>query len=609
MYKPPLPLATVLTTVSLLCVWSESTARAQLPPVPRELARWLQPQQWERDTEGPILSLGEMGRFDDKHVFAPCVAHEEGMFRMWYSGARGAVAERVFRLGLATSEDGRRFQRSSADPVFEFGDEARSVLTPTLLRKPDGSLLREDGQLRMWFSSTDFSSGDGTHTLHETRSRDGMEWEPPSPALLSGVYAPTILKEGAEYRMWYTDVESEPWVIRRATSRDGRGWSVRAEPVLVVDQAWEQGRLFYPTVLKADGVSLMWYGSYWSAQPQKTALGMAASLDGIRWYKNPRNPVLTPEESRPWESHYTTSQSVLRLEDGGFRIWYASRTKPPFVHKYFAINTARWSGPLAASQALGVSNEGSAPRAHLRGPLSSDDLRSAETPGVGRDEASAKSWLVVLIGGFASDPTPRQIDGTARRGEGNSGMYRLRGDLMGEGIAAEYFNWNGTRGGQSKSTEAPMAGGIVRFLRERRAAHPEEALVIVGNSWGGHTAWEVCESLSREPAIPVELVVFLDPSSAARAPRPQELPANVRQAVNYYTHNLIGWREWPNEERIENIDLGDPERGFLRENGPRYDAAFDMKAHISAEWDEHIHRDIRERIARLIRPSEAAEDK
>jgi hypothetical protein len=26
-------------------------------------------------------------------------------------------------------------------------------------------------------------------------------------------------------------------------------------------------------------------------------------------------------------------------------MWYASRKQPPFVNKYFAINTARWAGP------------------------------------------------------------------------------------------------------------------------------------------------------------------------------------------------------------------------------------------------------------------------
>jgi hypothetical protein len=196
----------------------------------------------------------------------------------------------------------------------------------------------------MWFSSTDFSGKTGLHTLHETFSEDGVQWLGPSGPLLKSAYAPTIFKEGSSYEMWYTDVSADPWVFRYAESPDGRQWRVHGEPVLGLDQDWERGRLFYPTVVKAGDVYLMWYGSYWRQQRNKTALGFAVSLDGRTWYKNPHNPVFTPDSDRAWESHYTTSQSVLPLADGGWRIWYASRKKPPFVNKYFAIGTATWDG-------------------------------------------------------------------------------------------------------------------------------------------------------------------------------------------------------------------------------------------------------------------------
>jgi dienelactone hydrolase len=98
-------------------------------------------------------------------------------------------------------------------------------------------------------------------------------------------------------------------------------------------------------VLKIGGAYLMWYGSYWTGRPDTTALGFAVSLDGMRWYKHPRNPVFRPDPDRPWESHYVTSQSIMRLPEGGFRIWYASRSQPPFVNKYYAINTACWLDP------------------------------------------------------------------------------------------------------------------------------------------------------------------------------------------------------------------------------------------------------------------------
>jgi predicted GH43/DUF377 family glycosyl hydrolase len=170
---------------------------------------------------------------------------------------------------------------------------------------------------------------------------------PPSEPLLENVYAPTVIKEGDRYRMWFTDVRKEPWRFKYAVSFDGMEWSVNEEPVLALDQEWEHQRLFYPTVLKRKDQYLMWYGSY-SNKPDEemtTALGFAKSADGIHWEKEPGNPVFGPEPKHGWESHYTTSQSILQLPDGSLRIWYASRSKPPFVHKYFAVGTARMASP------------------------------------------------------------------------------------------------------------------------------------------------------------------------------------------------------------------------------------------------------------------------
>ncbi len=306
-----------------------------------KLQSWLRsPQEWQRDTDGPIVSLGDEEDFDSRHIFAPMVALEDGMYRLWYCGSTGSVQQRVFQLGLATSRDGREFKKSAENPVYSFGDGKHSVLTPTLLRNPDGSTLRDSKTLRMWFSSTWFEGDSTLHTLHEATSIDGVRWSKPSSPLLKNVYAPTVIKDGDEYRMWYTDVSKDPWIIRHASSPDGRRWSVTRDPCLVIDQKWEKTRLLYPTVLKIDGVFLMWYGSYWSARGRTTALGFAASLDGLKWVKHEQNPVLRPDPARSWESNYVTSQSIIRLSDGSLRIWYASRKKPPFVNKYFAINTA-----------------------------------------------------------------------------------------------------------------------------------------------------------------------------------------------------------------------------------------------------------------------------
>ncbi len=207
---------------------------------------------------------------------------------------------------------------------------------------------------------------------------------------------------------------------------------------------------------------------------------------------------------------------------------------------------------------------------------------------------------VILIGGIDSDPTPQQITGTTPRGQGQSGLYQLAGDLADQGLSTEYFNWNGTRAGKFKE-KPPSAAGIAQFIKARRISHPAERLAIIANSWGGHTAWEVCEELC-EPEIPIEMAVFLDPSSTGRSktPRPAQLPRCIKAARNYYTRNVFGWREWPDELRLVNVDLGDAKLGFLVPGGPRYDATFDARAHIAAEWDPRIHREITNAVVELL---------
>ena len=208
---------------------------------------------------------------------------------------------------------------------------------------------------------------------------------------------------------------------------------------------------------------------------------------------------------------------------------------------------------------------------------------------------------VILIGGIDSDPTPEQIAGTAPRGQGQSGMYQLAGDLAQQGLATEYFNWNGSRAGQI-TDKPPLSAGISQFIQERHATRPTEQLAIVANSWGGHTAWEVCEALTVAD-VPITVAVFLDPSSFGRAKtsQPMQLPRCIKSARNYYTRNVFGWREWPNEERLVNVDLGDAKHGFLVQGGPKYAAAFDTQAHIAAEWDPRIHREITQQVLTVLK--------
>jgi hypothetical protein len=205
-----------------------------------------------------------------------------------------------------------------------------------------------------------------------------------------------------------------------------------------------------------------------------------------------------------------------------------------------------------------------------------------------------------------SDPTPAQLAGTAKRG-GNSGLYRLQGDIQHERITTKYFNWNGTQAGQIKSKPKADITQIVDTIRGHVDKHPRDTVILIGNSWGGHTAWDVCQSLVESDApVAIDYVVFLDPASTGRAnaARPKQLPINIKRATNIYTRNVFGWRRWPDEARIENIDLGNPVTGYLEKGGPAYDSAFDFSAHVAAEWDEKIHAAIKRKIFDLLTPAD-----
>jgi len=210
--------------------------------------------------------------------------------------------------------------------------------------------------------------------------------------------------------------------------------------------------------------------------------------------------------------------------------------------------------------------------------------------------------LAVLIGGIDSDPTPAQIEGTAGRNEGNSGLYRFAGDMAQERVIPEYFNWNGTRAGQINRKAPPGSRGIADFIRQHLQAFPGDRVAIVGNSWGGHTALEVAQRVSEgEAPLAIDLVIFLDASSAARgAAKPKALPINVNRAVSYFTRNMFVWRKWDAGARLTNIDLGDVSQGYMRDGAPAYDAPLDVRGHVAAEWDEKIHADIKRRLLALL---------
>ena len=209
-------------------------------------------------------------------------------------------------------------------------------------------------------------------------------------------------------------------------------------------------------------------------------------------------------------------------------------------------------------------------------------------------------YVIVVVSGFDSDPSAEQIAGTAQRGSGNSGIFQLKGDLDAAGLECKFFNWNGTVAGQFGKNDPAGAAEIASWIEKRAAETSNTEFIFLGHSWGAHTLFDVASQISDSSSIRVPFAVMLDASSALRGASPSKLPENIVTLVNYHTGNMFCWGPLKSERKVKNINLGEPTNGFMENGFPKYGSAFDISAHVSAEWDQKIHRDIYLRILAVV---------
>lgn len=127
-----------------------------------------------------------------------------------------------------------------------------------------------------------------------------------------GVFHPTVIKYNDIYKMWFTGLsDNAVGYIYLATSVDGLTWRrARSTPVMSPGEAgtWDSQRVISGPVIVEDGIYRMYYTG-WSNYSEKWEIGLAISLDGVSWAKNPQ-PVYSGTED--WEFRVIAS-SVIRV--------------------------------------------------------------------------------------------------------------------------------------------------------------------------------------------------------------------------------------------------------------------------------------------------------
>jgi len=290
------------------------------------------------------LAPESMGDWDGLSVGAPTVISSTGKYRMWYQGRGLSFFGYGSSLGYAESPDGVTWEKYAGNPVLEPGESGEWDSA----YRGQVAVLEEGGTYKMWYSGGTFSP---PWQVGYATSTDGLEWEIYShnPVMEAGAPGswdeweadgPTVLKDGAVYKMWYYGCTADysECSIGYATSSDGVNWTKHAgNPVLeATPGGWDESGLSFPRVIKNGATYEMWYHS-------DGKIGHATSPDGIVWTKYAANPVL----SEGWDSAGVGLSTIL-LDDDTYNLWTSSGVDETRGIGYFESSDGiLWTQPVS----------------------------------------------------------------------------------------------------------------------------------------------------------------------------------------------------------------------------------------------------------------------
>lgn len=286
----------------------------------------------------------------------PSVLRRGARYEMWFTNADSRN-----RTGIARAEsaDGLAWTvwraPSAPDPVMDLVLAAPPTAWDSPGLETANVLVGPDGLYRMYYTGNRTPEGSVTYAIGMATSPDGVRWtrhptpvlEPvaawerpicttPSSCRQGGVLEPSVLFDAAAglYRMWYVGL-GEPvnsfrtYRIGHATSTDGITWTRLPTPVFALGApgSWDEMWTSHVNVVAdpGGGYHMFYFGSaprdYRDGiEMQRGSIGHAFSEDGIRWERNPRNPILVPRPGQP--DAWTVGGPSAIVEEGRIRLWF-----------------------------------------------------------------------------------------------------------------------------------------------------------------------------------------------------------------------------------------------------------------------------------------------
>lgn len=220
-------------------------------------------------SDEPVLGVGDRGTFDEHGVTPTSALRVGGDVYLYYFGWQRGVDVRYFLFtGLAVSEDGKSFTRRSEVPILDRVDGERYVRSAP-------NVVKTDRGHEMWYVSGDrwievedkevptygirhLESDDPTFSDRQkgTRCIDPMGGDE------YGFGRPFVVREGGQYRMWYSiRTRSKGYRIGYAESDDGVEWERmddRTGPD-VSSRGWDSEMTSFPAIFDSEGERYMFY--------------------------------------------------------------------------------------------------------------------------------------------------------------------------------------------------------------------------------------------------------------------------------------------------------------------------------------------------------------
>jgi predicted GH43/DUF377 family glycosyl hydrolase len=207
------------------------------------------------------------------YAYHPSVIKDGSTYKMWWNAHDGTNNA----IYYSTSNDGVSWNgHTLAIDHGVVSDASNYAYSPSVIK--DGSTYK------MWWTAWDGTNG---RTYYST-SADGITWGGHTLAIDYGVVPdasvqavePSVIKDGATYKMWWGAGDSTNVHIYYSTSTDGISWSghTLAIDIGVVPDASTQASI--PSVIKSGDIYKMWWGAYNSAHWR---IYYSTSTDGINW--------------------------------------------------------------------------------------------------------------------------------------------------------------------------------------------------------------------------------------------------------------------------------------------------------------------------------------